>query len=238
MVDPTTQAALEAPVVYWRALLYADIDGDILRATTGLYDKTVSGSGDSELDGTYESFSHNVIEVGSVKHNESGSDTVAVSMGGLLVNLDPILERDNDPIYTRDSESVLVRTSDFLNTIGDKSRWQGRAARLWFYCEDSDGTQVGSIIPYYTGYMNDIIISGSADEQKVVLTIENYIATLSGAPNKTYMMQNLFDSGDLSANATLGAANGIGGGGSGASTGGGGGGAWWEGRSSGAVREK
>ena len=68
MVDATTQAALEAQVVYWRALLYADFVGDTLRATSGLYDKTVSSS-DTELNGTYESYSHNVIEVGAVKHN-------------------------------------------------------------------------------------------------------------------------------------------------------------------------
>ena len=225
MVDATTQAALEASVVHWRVLLYADIDGDTLRATSGLYDKVISGSGDSELDGTYESYSHQIIEVGPVKHNETGSDTVTISMNGLLVNLEQILDRDGDPILSRDSENIFVRTSDLLNTIGDKTRWQGRTARLWFYCVDENEAQVGSIIPYYTGYMNDIVIAGSPDQQRVMLTIENYLASLSGAPSKTYMMQNLFDSGDLSANATLGAANGIGGGGStgyGGSSGGGG----------------
>ena len=214
MVDPTTQAALEASVLHWRVLLYADIDGDTLRATSGLYDKVISGSGDSELDGTYESYSHQIIEVGPVKHNETGSDTVTISMNGLLVNLEQILDRDGDPILSRDSENIFVRTSDLLNTIGDKTRWQGRTARLWFYCVDENEAQVGSIIPYYTGYMNDIVIAGSPDQQRVMLTIENYLASLAGAPNKTYMMQSLFDSGDLSANATLGAANGIGGGGS------------------------
>lgn len=224
MVDATTQAALEASVVHWRVLLYADIDGDTLRATSGLYDKVISASGDSELDGTYESYSHQIIEVGPVKHNETGSDTVTISMNGLLVNLEQILDRDGDPILSRDSENIFVRTSDLLNTIGDKTRWQGRSARLWFYCVDENETQVGSIIPYYTGYMNDIVIAGSPDQQRVMLTIENYLASLSGAPSKTYMMQNLFDSGDLSANATLGAANGVGGGGStgyGGSSGGG-----------------
>lgn len=214
MVDATTQAALEASVLHWRVLLYADIDGDTLRATSGLYDKVISGSGDSELDGTYESYSHQIIEVGPVKHNETGSDTVTISMNGLLVNLEQILDRDGDPILSRDSENIFVRTSDLLNTIGDKTRWQGRTARLWFYCVDENEAQVGSIIPYYTGYMNDIVIAGSPDQQRVMLTIENYLASLAGAPNKTYMMQSLFDSGDLSANATLGAANGIGGGGS------------------------
>lgn len=221
MVDATTQAALEASVVNWRALIYADIDGDVLRATTGLYDRTISGSGDAELDGTYESYSHNIIDVGPVRHNETGSDTVTITLNGILVNLDPILNRNGDPIYDRYSESVLVRTSDLLNVIGDKTRWQGRSARLWFYCVDENETQIGSIVAYYTGYMNDIVIAGSPSEQRIALTIENYLASLSGAQNKTYMMQNLYDAGDLSANATLGAANGMGSGsGSGLVTGG------------------
>lgn len=199
MVDATTQAALEAPVLYWRALIYADIDGDVIRATTGLYDRTISGSGDAELDGTYESYSHNIIDVGPVRHNETGSDTVAVTLNGILAN------------------------SDLLNVIGDRTNWQGRAARLWFYCVDQDEAQIGSIIPYYTGYMNDIVIAGSPESQRITLTIENYMASLSGAQNKTYMMQSLYDAGDLSANATLGAANGMGSGsGSGLAVGGGG----------------
>ena len=33
MVDNTTKAALAAPVVYWRVLLYADFLGDVLRVT-------------------------------------------------------------------------------------------------------------------------------------------------------------------------------------------------------------
>lgn len=200
MVDATTQAALEAQVVYWRALLYADFVGDTLRATSGLYDKTVSSS-DTELNGTYESYSHNVIEVGAVKHNENGSDTLAVSMSGLIVN-----------------------NAAFLAIIGDKTKWQGRAARLWFYCTDSSETQIGSIIPYYTGYMNDITISGDADSQKVTLTIENYLVSLAGAPNKTMLQQSIFDSGDLSANASIAAANGMSGAGVAGYGGGGGGG--------------
>jgi hypothetical protein len=233
VVDATTQAALEGSILNWRALIYADIDGDVLRATSGLYDRTISGSGDSELDGTYESYDHNMVEVGPVKHNETGSDTVTISLNGILVSFNPILERDEDPIYDRSGGSVLARTTDLLNVIGDKTRWQGRAARLWFYCVDENEAQVGSIVPYYTGYMNDLVITGSPEAQKITMTIENYLASLSGAPGKTYMMQNLFDSGDLSANATLGAANGLGGGGSGgggvASSGGSGGSAWWTG---------
>ncbi len=186
MVDATTQAALEATVVNWRVLIYADFVGDVLRGTSGLYNKTISGSGDSELDGTYEGFSHDLINVSPVKHNESGSDTVTISMSGLVVN-----------------------NADFLAIIGDKSKWQGRTARLWFYCVDQDENQIGSIIPYYTGYMNEVGISGNSESQAVSLTIENYLASIAGAQNKTYLIQNIFDAGDLSGEASVSAANGM-----------------------------
>ena len=186
MVDPTTQAALEATVVNWRVLIYADFVGDVLRGTSGLYNKTISGSGDTELDGTYDSFSHDLINVSPVKHNESGSDTVTISMSGLIVN-----------------------NADFLAIIGDKSKWQGRTARLWFYCVDQNENQIGSIIPYYTGYMNEVGISGNSESQAVSLTIENYLASIAGAQNKTYLIQNIFDAGDLSAETSIAAANGM-----------------------------
>lgn len=186
MVDATTQAALEAQIVNWRVLIYADFVGDILRGTSGLYDKVVSGSSDTELNATYESFSHNIINVSPVKHNESGSDTVSISMSGLVVN-----------------------NNAFLAIIGDKSKWQGRTARLWFYCVDANETQIGSIIPYYTGYMNEVGISGGIDSQTVTLTIENYLVSVAGFQNKTYLIQNIFDVGDLSGEVSISAANGL-----------------------------
>jgi hypothetical protein len=206
MVDATTQAALEATIVNWRVLIYADFVGDVLRGTSGLYNKVISASGDSELDGTYEGFNHDLISVSPVKHNESGSDTVSISMSGLVVN-----------------------NADFLAIIGDKSKWQGRTARLWFYCVDQNENQVGSIIPYYTGYMNEVGISGSASSQTVTLTIENYLVSLAGAQNKTYLIQNIFDAGDLSGEAAVSAANGMAEAGSYAYGGGGGGGGQFDG---------
>jgi hypothetical protein len=228
MVDATTQAALNAQIVNWRVLIYADFEGDVLRGTTGLYDKVISGSGDTELDGTYDSFNHEVINVSTVKHNETGSDTVSISMGGLIVNLDYLQERDGDFIFTRDEELIRARSSDFLNIIGDKTRWQGRTARLWFYCVDQNENQVGSIIPYYTGYMNEVGIAGAPDNQLVTLTIENYLVSIAGAQNKTYLIQNIFDPGDLSGAAAISAANGMNGAGLSDSVRGGGGGGGYE----------
>lgn len=186
MVDATTQAALEAQIVNWRVLIYADFVGDVLRGTSGLYDRVITGNADTELNGTYDSYLHDLINVSPVKHNESGSDTVSISMSGLVVN-----------------------NADFLAIIGDKAKWQGRTARLWFYCVDENENQVGSIIPYYTGYMNEVGITGSVDSQTITLTIENYLVSLAGAQNKTYLIQNIFDAGDLSGEAAVSAANGM-----------------------------
>jgi hypothetical protein len=186
MVDATTQAALEAQIVNWRVMIYADFQGDVLRGTSGLYDKVITGNADTELNGTYDSYLHDLINVSTVKHNETGSDTVSISMSGLVVN-----------------------NTDFLNIIGDKTKWQGRTARLWFYCVDQNENQVGSIIPYYTGYMNEVAITGDAESQTVILTIENYLVSIAGAQNKTYLIQNIYDAGDLSGEAAVSAANGM-----------------------------
>jgi len=185
-VDSTTQAELEAPVLRWRMLAYLDFSGDVLRATTNVYEKTISGSGDSELDGTYFSLPSELVDVSTVRHSETGAETVTVSLSGLI-----------------------GPNSDLLNTIGDAPNWQGRVARLWFFLTDEDENQVGEIIPYYTGYMDAVTIGGSPSTQKITVQIENYLATISGAANKTYLIQSLYDAGDTSAAATIAAANGL-----------------------------
>jgi hypothetical protein len=209
MVDATTQTALEAPILHWRMLIYADFEGDVLRATSGIYEKVISGSGDAELDGTYQSIDHNLIEVGPVRHDERGSDTLTVSLNGILAATEFVQTRSGAIIRQRNEELIRIRGSSLLNTLGDVTRWQGRTARLWFYIVDDDENQVGSIIPYYTGYMDDITLSGSPDSQTITLSIENYIVTLAGTSNKNYLSQGEFDPGDNSAAATIAAANGL-----------------------------
>lgn len=206
-VDATTQTALEEEILRWRVLAYADFVGDTLRATSAPRDVVIGASGDAELDGIYDSYPADLIAISNVKHNEDGSDTVTMSMSGLIVN-----------------------NVTFLNLIGNKANWQGRIARLWFYNVDANEQLVGSYIPYYTGYMNDIQISGDPASQTVAVSIENYLSSISGGSNKTYMNQKDFDSGDNSAAATIAAANGLDGAtgsNSGYGGGGGGGGGGW-----------
>ena len=180
------QSAIQAPIVYARWVCYLDVVGDPLRATTGLYDKTFSGTGDPDLDGdTYVSYPSDLIMVSEVMHDEAGSNQVTVSMSGLIVN-----------------------NVDFLNTIGNRANWQGRTARLWWYVVDENENQIGQPYSYYTGYMNDIMINGSPESQTITLTIEHYLVTLSVTTGKTYAMQKEYDAGDESASRAISAANG------------------------------
>lgn len=185
-LTPTLQTAIEQPIVYARWVCYLDVVGDPVRATTGLYDKTFSSTGDPDLDGrTFEAYPAELISVSEVQHDEAGSNQVSVSMSGLIVN-----------------------NNAFLNTIGNRSNWQGRTARLWWYVVDENENQIGEVYSYYTGYMNDITINGSPDSQMITLTIEHYLVTLSVTTNKTYQMQKEYDSGDESAARSIAAANG------------------------------
>jgi len=202
-VDTTTQSQLELPILRWRVLAYLDFSGDVLRATSGIYDKTISGSGDAELDGSYFSISEDLIQIGAVLQRESGTDSVNVSLSGLLVN-----------------------NSDLLATVGDKSLWQGRIARLWFYLVDDDENLAGEYIPFYTGFMDAISFNGDPTSQTIELTIENYISSISGASGKTYLIQSAYDAGDTSAAASISAGNGLI---EGVISGGGGGGGWGDG---------
>ena len=182
----TLQTAIEQPIVYARWVCYLDVVGDPVRATTGLYDKTFSGTGDPDLDGdTYVPYPSDLITVSEVTHDEAGSNQVSVSMSGLIVN-----------------------NADFLNTIGNRSNWQGRTARLWWYVVDENENQIGEVYSYYTGYMNDLTINGSPESQAITLTIEHYLVTLSVTTNKTYAMQKEYDAGDDSASRAISAANG------------------------------
>lgn len=186
-LNATVQSTIEGQVVNVRWVCYLDISTDPLRATTGLYSKTFSSTGDADLDGfTFDSIPSDLVSVSEVQHDESGSNQVAVTLSGLIVN-----------------------NVDLLNLIGDRTKWQGRTARLWWYVVDGNETQITSnVYGYYTGYMNDVTINGSPESQSITMTIEHYLATLTVTSNKTYAMQREFDSGDYSADASVAVANG------------------------------
>ena len=72
-----------------------------------------------------------------------------------------------------------------------------------------DPSQRGAIQHYYTGYMVALKIGGSPASQTIEVSIETYLAAFAQASNRSYLDQELFDPGDLSARAAVAIANGV-----------------------------
>jgi hypothetical protein len=185
--DAAAAAALDAPIVRPVFFCYLDILGDPLRVCTAGRAIAFAGTGDADLDGhTFPGIDPTVVEVSPVRQKEGGSETVTAKLSGLL-SLD----------------------NELLNTVGDKANWQGRTARLWRVIRDAGRTQQGAVQHYYTGWMTALKIGGSPTEQTIQLSIEGYMAAYTAPSNRSYMDQELFDPGDLSARAAVAIANGI-----------------------------
>ncbi len=185
--DAAASAAIDRQVIRPVFFCYLDIIGDPLRACTAGRSLKLSGTGDPDLDDqVFDGIDPKVVDIGPVRAKDGGSDAVTAKLSG-LVALD----------------------ADLLNLIGDAANWQGRTARLWRMIRDEDGAQRGAIQHYYTGWMTALAITGDpASGQTINLTIEAYLAAYSQASNRSYMDQELFDAGDLSARAAMAIANG------------------------------
>lgn len=184
-LDATAIAALAGEAIDPAFFAFLDIVGMPIRVTTAGFDVTFAATGDAELDGAYEALNPRFVDIGDVVHQEGGSDTLTCRLSG-IVAIDEAL----------------------LDAIADKANWQGRVARLWVRLRDADGAWQGAVAGYYTGYMNALDIIPAPDSQVIELRIENYLSLLTSASNRTLLSQAEYDSGDLSAGATIGAANG------------------------------
>jgi hypothetical protein len=185
--DAAAQEALAARIRRPVTFCYLDILGDVLRLTDAPYSFAFAGTGDEDLDGhVFEALDPQMVSVGPVKAKEGGNDTVTLRLSG-MIGVD----------------------SQLLNQLGDKSAWQGRDARLWKAMLHPDSlTQIGSIWPYYTGYMSVPKIIGDQASQMISLDLESYLAFFSQATNRTYLDQVQYDPGDKSAELAIAIANG------------------------------
>lgn len=166
-------------------LIYLDVDGDPIRAVTAGYPITLPTLDDPDLSGQTFLRSAFAITVGDIVNRDDGSDTVQIDLSG-----------------------QLLPDADLLDAIGDRSKWQGRAVRVWVLLRDETRTQTGAIAEFYTGYMSAVSVLPSAKTQIVRLSVEGYRALLAQGSNRSYLDAAYFDAADTSAGATIGAANG------------------------------
>lgn len=188
--DAGTVAALEADYIKPAFLCYLDIVGDPLYATTWPADLMFPVDyADPDMAGkTFLALKPELITVSEVKFQEGGTETVTATLSGLILP-------DND----------------LLNILNDRANWWNRPARLWQAIYNEQDVRQGAFWNYYTGRMVGMPIVGSPDLQTVELTIESYIASTSGASNRTLLDQGDFDELDRSAEAAIAIANGTGG---------------------------
>ena len=186
-LDSTAAAQLAQPVTSTAWFIWIGINGDDIRVTNFGSNVTFASTGDSDLDGnTFVSFGGQFLQIGDVSNSESGSDTLTITLSG-IVSLDTAL----------------------LAKIGDPTQWQGRTCRIWFQLYDETGTTAqGAIVQHYTGYMSAVSLIPGRDQQTIQVQVENYLAAFNQASNRTYLRQSDYDAADTSAAATIAAANG------------------------------
>lgn len=211
--DSTAIAALSAEVIKPVFYAFLDIDGGQVRCNTSGADVTPSATGDADLDGqTFTGINGAFIDIGEVAYRQGGSESVTATLSGI-----PEL----------DAASLAL--------LADPANWRGRDARLWRVIRNAANVQQGGYHAYYTGRMTGLEHSTDESGQIISVTIESYLAVFSEASNRTYLSQDQYDSGDLSARAAIAIANGnytgavTGSAYSGAIGGIGGGGAYWNG---------
>ena len=204
--DSTALVQIQSGFVGPVLLAWIDIAGDPVRVCNAGKDLTISGHSDPELNGTYIGVSADLVSMSSVKVTQRGTEPVTAQLSGI-----PGLDTD-----------TLVQISDPAN-------WRGRDARIWRIIFNEAREQQGGIQALYTGVMKSLDVTGDSEKQTINLTIESYIAFFSRPSGRSYLDQERYDAGDLSARAGIAIANGTstqslnpGGGGGSPSRGGGG----------------
>lgn len=187
-----SDATLSAATVYPSFLLFADFADLPLRYASAPFPLTVpSGLTDADADCagfTFDTLDSEVIEVGAIEHSEAGTQTLPITL------------------------RAAPGDTELLAAIETPSLYVGRVVRVWLVLHDGAG-QVVQISPSlgFTGYMS--VPSQTVDPDSGTMTVrmeaENWLAILGGAPSRTYQNQKIYDSGDNSANVSIGAAQAV-----------------------------
>jgi hypothetical protein len=125
--------------------------------------------------------------VGDIDNSESGSQSLPVTLSG-----------------------ILGMDTTILNDIGNVSLWQGRTCRVWARIYDESGVNPqGQVFSLYTGYMSSVGIKAAPEGQTIQLNVENYLSFFNQASNRDYLNQGDYDAADVSAAATIACSNGL-----------------------------
>lgn len=184
-IDATASAALDAQIIKPVFLGFVDFLNEPMRVNTSGADMAFTGTGEPDIDGfTFLGLRADVVDIGSVSNRADGTDSITVKLSGL---------------QTLDA--------DVLAEIEDPANWRSREIRLWRIIRNAANVQQGGIQHYYTGYMSNLKMPVTPTGQTIEVTVESYLAAYAAASNRSYLDQEKYDSGDLSARAAIAIAN-------------------------------
>lgn len=185
--DVAHAAALDEAVIKPAFFAWLDFADEPVRANSSGRDRTPVGTGEPDLDGhLFTGVNSAFVSVSPVRFDIGGSQSVVVEISGL-----PGLD------------------DEMLAQIEQRDNWQSRDARLWRTVRNRFNVQQGGFFNHYTGRMVDLRHKGSPTRGQIIqVRIESYLSAHSPASNATYLSQELYDPGDLSARAAVAIVNG------------------------------
>ncbi len=185
MIDATASAALDEQVIKPIFLAFVDFLNEPMRVNTSGADLTLTGTGDPDIDGIpFMGLRADVVDIGPVANRGTGTDSIEIKLSGL-----PTLD------------------ADVLEEINDPANWRSREIRLWRIIRNALNVQQGGVQHYYTGYMSNLTMPVTPTGQTIEVTVESYLAAYAAASNRSYLNQEKYDAGDLSARAAIAIGN-------------------------------
>lgn len=176
-LHPSTEAAVDASVVYPAWLFRLDIEGDPVIVWTGARDITFGTMTDPVLSGlTFERVG-NIGDIGNIVDGRGGSQAMNLRLPG--VDLDD---------------------GDLNDIVTDKSRWQFRQAWVWIATLDASYNIVGEPFRVKTGRMDRMNVGQGRKGSYIGLVIESHQAYASEVGNQKYSELKDFDPSDTSQN--------------------------------------
>ena len=189
-LDPVASAALDGQVIKPVFFGFIDFANEEMRVNTSGADIVLTGTGEPDIDGfIFDGLRADVVDISPVLNRAGGTEGIKITLSGL-----PVLD------------------ADLLTEIMTETNWQGREIRLWRTIRDANNVQQGGIAHYYTGNMVSLNMPTAPDSQKIEVTVESYLAAFTPASNRSYLDQEKYDAGDLSARAAIAIANNVNGG--------------------------